>query len=384
MSRLVLVLVVLAAKTASCAFFDLTDVDDPLSLLWHTKGTTDATKSTECTVTAPDGTSITGLCKHKTLCLLSGGQINRPSSCGILSTCCTQPTESSQRTRAKVSYFTSGQDFQPDRQFTVEALNDNICQMRLDFEQFELSPAVERSGPTNTLYTTVCSVDYMIVTPDNYNVSRPFCGNNNGQHVYVHLHSQRTVTLHVRLHNTATSQDNVVARPQWRIKITQLECPGPLNFFTRHKNFNAENDFNLLAPEGALQYFTAPSGRIRSFGYASSSYISGLGYGIAFKRTPYVNCIRFAVSYMRLRNNLATPPICQDYLFVPELQTDINGVDGVYGSRLCSRKGSPVNKIFYLPAPAPFYIHFVSASLYTDSTDNLHGFDIQYDLTTCN
>jgi hypothetical protein len=38
MSRLVVVLVVLAAKTASCAFFDLTDVDDPLSLLWHTKG----------------------------------------------------------------------------------------------------------------------------------------------------------------------------------------------------------------------------------------------------------------------------------------------------------------------------------------------------------
>jgi hypothetical protein len=205
-----------------------------------------------------------------------------------------EPTESSQRTRAKVSYFTSGQDFQPDRQFTVEALNDNICQMRLDFEQFELSPAVERLGPstTTTLYTTVCSVDYMIVTPDNYNVSRPFCGNNNGQHVYVHLHSQRTVTLHVRLYNRAISQDNVVARPQWRIKITQLECPGPLNFFTRHKNFNAENDFNLLAPEGALQYFTAPSGRIRSFGYASSSYISGLGYGIAFKRTPYVNCIR--------------------------------------------------------------------------------------------
>jgi hypothetical protein len=54
---------------------------------------------------------------------------------------------------------------------------------RLDFEQFELSPAVERLGPsTTTLYTTVCSVDYMIVTPDNYNVSRPFCGNNNGQH----------------------------------------------------------------------------------------------------------------------------------------------------------------------------------------------------------
>jgi hypothetical protein len=39
-------------------------------------------------------------------------------------------TECSQRTSAKVSYFTSGQDFQPDCQFTVEALNDNICQMR--------------------------------------------------------------------------------------------------------------------------------------------------------------------------------------------------------------------------------------------------------------
>lgn len=30
--------VFLLVKSANCAFFDLTDVDDPLSLLWHTKG----------------------------------------------------------------------------------------------------------------------------------------------------------------------------------------------------------------------------------------------------------------------------------------------------------------------------------------------------------
>lgn len=38
MIRFSLLLIVVLVQSVYCAFFDLTDVDDPLSLLWHTKG----------------------------------------------------------------------------------------------------------------------------------------------------------------------------------------------------------------------------------------------------------------------------------------------------------------------------------------------------------
>jgi hypothetical protein len=51
---------------------------------------------------------------------------------------------------------------------------------------------------------------------------------------------------------------------------------------------------------------------------------------------------------MRLRHDAATGPVtCYDYLFIPELQTDMTAVDTDYGSRLCSAVGSPVPNIFY-------------------------------------
>lgn len=65
--------------------------------------------------------------------------------------------------------------------------------------------------------------------------------------VYVHLYKQKQVTLHVHLANRNITQDPTVIRnPRWKIKITQLECPGPQNFFTKHKSFNAQTDFKLL------------------------------------------------------------------------------------------------------------------------------------------
>jgi hypothetical protein len=51
---------------------------------------------------------------------------------------------------------------------------------------------------------------------------------------------------------------------------------------------------------------------------------------------------------MLLRHGAGTGPVpCQDYLFIPELQTDMTAVDTDYGSRLCSTQGSPVPNIFY-------------------------------------
>ncbi|KYB26501.1 uncharacterized protein LOC103313654 [Tribolium castaneum] len=388
--------VFLLVRSANCAFFDLTDVDDPLSLLWHTKDSITPPKSS-CSVILDDGTSITGTCKHKAQCLLSGGQVHFNGQCGFFTTCCTQKTDCSRKTRSKVSHFTNPDSIVTECEYVVEAENDNICQMRIDFETFQLSPSERRPlppiNPTNQVYHRICRADFLTITPKTYYTSEYFCGNNDNQHVYVHLNKQRQVTLHMHLANRNLTQDpNVIPNPRWKIKITQLECPGLSNFFTKHKNFNAQTDFKLLAPEGATQYFMAQSGRIRSFGFdgaTQSEYISGLNYSIAFKINPRVNCIRFTTNYITLRQSLETadPGFCIDYLFIPELVTETTDVTN-YDSKVCSRLVTvpQTPQIFYSHGPGPFLIHFVSQTSFTEAPllNLVHAFDINYEITSCN
>ncbi|XP_063908570.1 uncharacterized protein LOC135126453 [Zophobas morio] len=288
------VVVLLLVESVNCAFFDLTDVDDPLSLLWHhPKNVSGKQANIPCRVPVSphSGSVILGQCRYKTLCLLSGGEAHSNDACGSFLTCCTQPSVCSKRTKSKVSYFTKDQSAAASYCEHVVEIQSKVCQIRLDFEQFRLAPSTNVKVDAN-LFHTVCDTDNMTVNPEVQRVPY-FCGNNDGQHAYVHLDSQTELRLQVQL----GAQGNL--NRYWRIKVTQIECPLFWRFLgNSYKSlsygFNSGENFPLLAPPGAAQYFTEPVGTIRSFGYkdSESEYISGLYYAIAFKKTPRVNCIK--------------------------------------------------------------------------------------------
>ncbi|KAG0418379.1 hypothetical protein HPB47_004901 [Ixodes persulcatus] len=133
-----------------------------------------------------------------------------------------------------------------------------VCQIRLDFEEFDL----ERPTVGN------CDNERLLVTGHNANSVVPdLCGLNTGQHVYLDVDmSPGPVTIFVETNGQRNSR--------WNIKISQIKCDSP----TR-------------APPNCLQYYTGPSGNFTSFNYLESrltpprmGYFNNLDYSICFRK----------------------------------------------------------------------------------------------------
>lgn len=143
--------------------------------------------------------------------------------------------------------------------FRVDIKNRNVCQVRLDLEEFSLR------GPHK--YLGSCRQDRLIVSttlPNGIGITE-LCGNNSGQHLYFPVDPKAggsSVSLMMM-----TSQSS---RYLWKVRITQIDCLA---------------DPQSVAPTGCLQYHTSLSGTIQSFNYAGGMYQSGLDYAICIKRS---------------------------------------------------------------------------------------------------
>ncbi|XP_050539341.1 uncharacterized protein LOC126904383 isoform X1 [Daktulosphaira vitifoliae] len=143
--------------------------------------------------------------------------------------------------------------------FRVDIKNRNVCQLRLDLEEFSLR------GPHK--YLGSCRQDRLIVSttlPNGIGITE-LCGNNTGQHLYFPVDPKAggsSVSLMMM-----TSQSS---RYSWKVRITQIDCLA---------------DPQSVAPTGCLQYHTSLSGTIQSFNYAGGMYQSGLDYAICIKRS---------------------------------------------------------------------------------------------------
>ncbi|TRY80250.1 hypothetical protein TCAL_08999 [Tigriopus californicus] len=135
--------------------------------------------------------------------------------------------------------------------------NDNICQLRLDFDRFQIS------GPS-TITTSVTQIqngqagalgtensEVSQCNMDRFEVSsgsgvRPpiICGLNTGQHVFVDADSVCNA-LSFQFGPTTTMRT-------FQIRVTQYACDSP-----------------NLAPSGCTQFFTNPSGTVQTFNFGN-------------------------------------------------------------------------------------------------------------------
>ncbi|XP_044745871.1 uncharacterized protein LOC123307572 [Coccinella septempunctata] len=362
-----------------CGFFDLTDVDDPLALFWNTKQTLEV-KGT-CTVTNKDGGSTEGKCIHATKCLFTGGTSN--GFCGLGGTCCTYKRGCNRETKEKVSYFSGTyegiKNYIQSNMCTYKVnLLPNTCQVRLDFEHMVFNPPLWNEKSTSYK----CTGDSLTVLPNYYNIPI-LCGNNNKQHAYIHLNRSidSAVTLSIALADRSNSKERFeVSNPSWNIKVTQLECEAKVDVF-HHNEKSLKDDLLMLAPLGAIQYFTQMSGNFRSFGldenvvsdtaidYSKDPYvyINNLAYAIAFKRYPSICGVRLTPLYMTFSDD-AGAKCDKDYIFAPEATDDSKWCDG--------------KEVSIFP-PGPLYIYFTSPSTYTSQHTKTWGFNIDYHLESC-
>uniref|UniRef100_A0A1I8NRK2 CUB domain-containing protein n=1 Tax=Stomoxys calcitrans TaxID=35570 RepID=A0A1I8NRK2_STOCA len=278
--------------------------------------------------------------------------------------------------------------------------SSNVCQLLIEFQQFELEPPTYRAD----VHTLECE-DHLAVGDFH------LCGHNTGQHLYLPFNVAKG-TKEIAL---AFSLANRWPQSKWNLVVTQLECSKAnkrmsfSSLWNMGDNMGLQNmrtlftaptfakticpkvNEDILAPAGCNQYYTQPTGTIRSFNYqenAASYYLPNMNYVVCIKAGPDATMIEYQASKFSMSLELPSLPgydgDChsyiqtdgrrEDYLMIPQshVANSVNIVPTYYcGTSLQTRPS--------LIASAPFIMYFSSDS-FTDETET--GFSINYRIRT--
>jgi len=226
--------------------------------------------NSECT----SSSSTQGTCYTNSECTTRGGTADGSCASGF-GTCCTFANDCNTETSQNGTYFNSPTTISLVCSLMINPMNDNICQVRLNFEKLQLRDPDE---------TGACKSDYLQVTGGVSGSNIPtLCGNLAGQHVVYSAIPNFPARLSVVVDTQMAGVDR-----EWKIKVLQYECDSP-----------------ALAPEGCLQYFTGISGNVSSFNWGTmdnvnldtaSSHLANLDYNICVRRESGYCAIEWGVS----------------------------------------------------------------------------------------
>lgn len=214
-----------------------------------------------------------GTCFTSSECSTRGGS-SRGSCASGFGVCCvftvsaTSSTISNNDTYIQNPSFPSAYGETNSLAYTIQKCSDDICWLRLDFEQFTTL------GPADTVETTggAC-IDTFTVTVNSGQTVPPICGTMTGQHVYIDLGAlpSDTATLNFGFTGTSTSR-------LWDVKASQIPC-----------------GTNYAPPDGCLQYQEGLTGRIETFNFPSttSSHLADQSYAVCIRREAGYCCVQY-------------------------------------------------------------------------------------------
>jgi len=157
------------------------------------------------------------------------------------------------------SYTTAG-----TCEYSVTPESSDICQLRLDFDNFDNTDDADGG----------CTIDNLKVTTGSGRVYTPMCGTNTGSHIYVEtgrVTSGQKLAWTVQATGTSTTST-------WRVKVSQIEC------FSTSK-----------PPNDCFQYLTGKSGTINSFNWPTVM-TADMEYTVCVRREAGYCGIEWAVS----------------------------------------------------------------------------------------
>lgn len=215
-------------------------------------------------------TGDSGTCLLNSECAKKGGQSHEGDCPTNALTCCSfkftcgGTTGQNETTFVNPSY-PRGENGTDTCQVTIEK-QPNVCQLRLDFEEFTLAQPDENG---------LCTTDSFMVRTTVGERLPILCGENSFQHIYIDMGrgSANPVVLSV-----VSNGDRVTRK--WKVKINMIPCN------------NLE-----MAPSGCLQYYRSPTAVIKSFNYGPkieerSRYLSNLRY---------TSCIRVEENFCAIK-----------------------------------------------------------------------------------
>jgi len=251
-------------------------------------------------------------------------------------------------------------------QVTIEK-TQNVCQLRLDFEEFTLAQPDENG---------LCTTDSFMVRTTVGERLPILCGENGGQHIYIDMGrgSANPVVLSV-----VSNGDRITRK--WKIKINMIPC----------------NNLDM-APSGCMQYFRSPSAVIRSFNYGPpiegrSRYLSNLRYTSCVRveenfcavkwETETPNSFNFGAPYEGNVTDLGgqTGGICNGDDFVGIDQGSLDGI-GPGEDRFCGNRLLESNVV--ISRSKPFQLKVRSNADQTQNALNSQqGFSLRYVQLPC-
>ncbi|XP_062552459.1 uncharacterized protein LOC134217664 [Armigeres subalbatus] len=267
--------------------------------------------------------------------------------------------------------------------YNIRAINLRVCQLRLDFNSFNLAP------PTINPYPS-CNIDTLSIANLDFNL----CGENSGQHIYVPFSptlGNMTLTINFNLGARILGQTG----PYWNVRVQQLECPVGAAYASKTavrseslvKTFH--NDLNDLAPTGCLQYYTAQTGIVKSFNFNNGGpYIGNMNYAICFRRTRVNTSLKLFGDVFDLAagdatgydsscfSNIETAGRSEDFLHIPEGVARLD--QSVRANRFCGQILQ--QREVESKSPGPFVLYFNSDTTYGANGATETGFQLSYQL----
>ncbi|XP_063236070.1 uncharacterized protein LOC134538576 [Bacillus rossius redtenbacheri] len=215
-----------------------------------------------------------GTCLTAAECDSRGGTASGPCAGGY-GICCVFLATCGQMTSQNCTYFVnrgfpSPQTATGSCQLTINKAHPDICQYRLDFDQFVVA------GPEAVNH--VCSSDQFIVSGGGR--APAICGTNTGNHMYVDAGAgpSNPVTL------TMVTSGPSLART-WKIKVCQIPCSALYR-----------------ADDGCTQFFTGVSGQIKSYNYDP-------GAGLQLSNQDYSSCVRAERNFCGIQYSSCPDPV---------------------------------------------------------------------------
>lgn len=247
--------------------------------------------------TAKSDSTMYGTCYAESECTAKSGTVDGNCAAGF-GVCCTFASSTCGSTVTQNCTYIQNPSYPSTYAttgscgFTVTPLSTDICQLRLDFDVFDLVDAA----------TGVCTDNLAMVGPTGRN-PYALCGTLTGDHVYV---EQGRSSSNSVLTFTTASTTGI----KWKIKISQIECSS-----------------RAKAPEGCNQYFTGNSGTFNSFNWPTVALQSQIvsycirkekGYcGVQYSAYSAASPDTFQLDNAATTTNLNGPAAPEGHLLIP-------------------------------------------------------------------
>lgn len=201
-----------------------------------------------------DGTR-NGTCYTESECSALGGA-NGGSCADGFGVCCIKKITSGEGSAVNGSFIvaeaasvTAGSVYT----YSVCPSGPEICRIRFDFTDFTLAAPVTAPGTLAAANAGILAIQGPSIgdcTEDQFSITNPvssgtpvICGTNKGQHMIVDSDGVSCSNVNIAIGSSTFTRS-------WDIKVTQFECGDEMG-----------------GPAGCLQYFTTPTGTIRSFNF---------------------------------------------------------------------------------------------------------------------